>query len=192
VSPQAPLTTHATHLASHTLTDYLQLCQCRFQGNPPLQPHHSPFLLVFTHIGGHAGHRTPRSRGVYAAAHEKSPFSRPTKRRCESFGGMEIGTMRLFDASRGGQHSLYRIQDIVEPCGQGHSGRHPTHKREFLADWLTERQGKRRKSREKLRPCLHAPGGGAPGSFSRRNRQHDETYDIVCHAYDIVCRPTMS
>ncbi len=66
---------------------------------------------------------------------------------------MEIGTMRLFDSSRGGPHSLNRIHDIVEPCGQGHSGRHPTHKSVFHADWLTERQGKRRKSREKLHPC---------------------------------------
>jgi hypothetical protein len=146
VSPQAPLTTRATHLACHTLTDYLQLCQRRFEGNPPLQPHHSPFLLVFTLIVGHTGHRTPRSRRVYATAHAKSPFSRPTEPRCESFEGMEIGTMRLFDASMGGQHSLNSVQDIVEPCGQGHSGRHPTHKRVFHADRLTGRQGKRRKS----------------------------------------------
>ena len=153
VSPQAPLTTRATHLAGHTLTYYLQLCQRRFQCNPPLQHHHSPFLLVCTHIGVHTGHRTPRSRGFYAAAHAKSPLSRPTERRCESFGGMEIGTMRLFATSRGGPHNLYSIQDIVEPCGQGHSGRHPTHKSVFHATRLTERRGKRRKSRGKLRPC---------------------------------------
>jgi hypothetical protein len=116
VSPQAPLTTRATHLAGHTLTDCLQLCHRRFEGNPPLQPLHSPLLLVFTHIGGHTGHRTPRSRRVYATAHAKSPFSRPTERLCEWFGGMEIGTvrLRLFDASRGDPHSLNRIQDIVD------------------------------------------------------------------------------
>jgi hypothetical protein len=34
--------------------------------------------------------------------------------------------------------------------------------------------------------------GGAQGCFRRRNRPHDETYNIVCHAYDIVCRPMMS
>ncbi len=66
---------------------------------------------------------------------------------------MEIVTMRLFDALRGGQHSLNHIHDIVEPCGQGHSGLHPTHKSVFHADRLTERQEKRRKSREKLHPC---------------------------------------
>ena len=171
MSPQAPLTTRATHLAGHTLTYYLQLCQRRFQGNPPLQPHHSPFLLVFTHIEGHTGHRTPRSRGFYAAAHAKSPLSRPTERRCESLGGMEIGTMGLFATSRGGPRSLYTIQDIVEPCGQGHSVRLPTHK-----------QAKRRNHRKML-----TRASGAPGCFRRRNRPHDETYDIVCHAYDIVC-----
>jgi hypothetical protein len=88
-----------------------------------------------------------------STAHAKSRFSRQTERQCESFGGMVIGTMRLFDASRGGPHSLNRIQDIVEPCNQGYSGRQSTHKRLFHADRLTERQGKRRKSREKLRPC---------------------------------------
>ena len=153
VSPQAPLTTRATHLAGHTLTYYLQLCQRCFQCNPPLQHHHSPFLLVCTHIGGHTGLRTPRSRGFYAAAHAKSPLSRPTERWCESFGGMKIGTMRFFATSRGGPHNLYSIQDIVEPCGQGHSGRHPTHKSVFHAARLTERRRKRRKSRGKLRPC---------------------------------------
>ncbi len=126
VSPQAPLNTRATHLPGHTLADYLQLCQHCFEGKPPLQPHLSPFLLLFTHKGGQTGHRTPRLRGVYATAHAKSPSSRPTERHCKSLGGMEIGTMRLSDASRGILHSYNRIKDIVEPCGQGHSGRHPT------------------------------------------------------------------
>ena len=148
-----PLKTRATHLPGHTLTNYLQLCQHRFEGKPPLQPHLSLFLLLFTHKGGQTGHGTPRLRGVYATAHAKSPSSRPTERHCKSLGGMEIGTMRLFDTSRGGPHSLYSIQDIVEPCGQGYSGRHPTHKRVFHADRLTERQGKRRKSRGKRHPC---------------------------------------
>ena len=88
-------------------------------------------------------------------------LSRPTERWCESFGGMKIGTMRLFATSRGGPHNLYSIQDIVEPCGQGHSGRHPTHKSVFHAARLTERRRKRRKSRGKLRPCWHTPAGGA-------------------------------
>jgi hypothetical protein len=117
----------ATFLPGHTLTDYLQLCHHRFEGKPPLQPHLSPFLLLFTHKGGQTGHRTPRLRGVYATAHAKSPSSSPTERMRESFGGIDIGTVRLSDASKGGPHGLNRIQDIVEPCGPGHSGRHLTH-----------------------------------------------------------------
>jgi hypothetical protein len=58
-----------------------------------------------------------------------------------------------FARPRGVLHCLNCIRDIVEPCGQGRSGRHPTHKRVFHADRLTERQGKRRKSRDKLHPC---------------------------------------
>ena len=153
MSSRAPLKTRATHLPGHTLTDLLQLCQHRFEGKPPLQLHLSPFLLLFTPKGGRTGHETPRLQGVYAPAHAKSPSSRPTERQCESFGGMAIGTMRLSDASRGGPHSYNRIQDIVEPCGQGLSGRHPTHERVFHANRLTEIQGKRLESREKLHPC---------------------------------------
>ncbi len=137
----------------------------------------SLLVLVRTQAARESGHRTPRLRGVYAAsaAHAKSPSSigRPTERRCESslfrrVGGMEIGTMRLSDASRGGPHSLNHIRDIVEPCGQGHSGRHPTHKRVFHADRLTERQETMRKSRHGKR-CTHVdtrqPEGGGAGSF---------------------------
>ncbi len=161
VSPQAPLKTRATHLPGQTLIDYLQLCHYHFEGEPPLHPILSPFLLLFTHKGGQTGHKSPLLQGVtvYATANAKSPSARPTERRCESFGpfgGMEIGTMRLSDASRGGPRSLNRIQDIVEPCGQGHSGRHPTHKRVFHANRLTETGkifGKRRISQGKLHPC---------------------------------------
>jgi hypothetical protein len=71
---------------------------------------HSNHSLLFTHKGGQTSHRlgpgTPRLLGVYATVPAKSPSSRLTERRCESFGGMEIGAMRLSDASRGGSAQL--------------------------------------------------------------------------------------
>ena len=121
VSPRAPLKTRATHLPGHTLTDYLQLCQHHFEGKPPLQPHRSPFLLLFTHKGGRNGHGTPRLRGVYATAHAKSTCSRPTEVQIvRGHGNWYHEALRRLE--RGGLHRYNRIQDIVEPCGQGRSG----------------------------------------------------------------------
>ena len=57
------------------------------------------------------------------------------------------------------------------------------------ADWEA---GKKAKITGKAAPMLTRTSGGAPGCFRRRNRPHDKTYDIVCHTYDIVCKPTIS
>ena len=136
MSPQAPLTTRATHLAGHTLTYYLQLCQRRFQCNPPLQHHHSPFLLVCTHIGGHTGLRTPPDReGFTLLRMQNLPFpAEADLARVRIVWGHGNRYHEALGPLEGGPHNLYSImiQDIVEPCGQGHSGRHPTHKSVFL------------------------------------------------------------
>ena len=69
--------------------------------------------------------------------------------------------MRLSDASREGLHSYNRIQDIVESCGEGHSGRHPTHERVFHADRLTEIQGKGENHGKRSTHVDTRQGGGA-------------------------------
>jgi hypothetical protein len=75
---------------------------------------------------------------------------------------MEIGSVRLSDASRGG---LSRIHAIVEPCGKGRFGRHPTYKRVFYVDRLTERQEKRAKIMGKAALMLTHVRGEDAGSF---------------------------
>ncbi len=63
-------------------------------------------------------------------------------------------TLRLFGTLM--MKEIFQTMSTVhpaEPCGQGHYGRHPTHKSAFHAARLTERRVKRRKSRGKLRPC---------------------------------------
>ena len=139
VSSQVPLRTRATQLPGHTLTDDLQLCNHRFERITPLLPRLSPFQHFIWHKEGQDAHRTPRWQGTHTSAHAKSPYSRPTKRWCKSFGGVKICAARFSDALRGDQLSLICIQSIVVTCGHDHSGRQLTHKPErvFHAGWLT-------------------------------------------------------
>ncbi len=115
------------------------------------------------------GHQTPQLKGDFASAHANPPASSPTYSLCESFRGMETGTVRLSEISEVDVPSLIWLRDRNE--GACH--------RKGTAQVETSWGGVGGLGRSH---CLSWPS----------IQKYDNTNDIVCRIYNIVCWYTIS